>query len=186
MSAAGLIEMPPLSNVMPLPTSAQPRLARRTTSIAQDDQAWLVDTALTDAQQRAHPLLAHPVWPKDLALQPTCFRQLLGARGELHWRQHVGRLVAQVAGEVLRLGEDTPALDGGPQRRLASTPEDGDRLDLARVLVRLALAARVALLRIGSPSRLVAAELVEAEDCALGGGARRLRQIQPMLSPGQR
>src|SRR5262249_32900339 len=111
-----------------------------------DNQTRLIDAALPNAEQRAHTLLTHPVRPEDLALQCALRRQPLGPRCELCWCKNIGRLVAEVAGDVLGLGENTSTLDRGAQRRLASAPKDRERLDLTRVPLRRALAVRVVLL----------------------------------------
>ena len=52
MLAAGLIEMPPVSNVMPLPTSATFFCGAGPTRPAQPDQARLARGALADAGAR--------------------------------------------------------------------------------------------------------------------------------------
>ena len=61
MPAAGLIEMPPVSNVTPLPMKATGAAAGGAAAMLHDDDAGRPDAALRDPEQRAHAELAHAV-----------------------------------------------------------------------------------------------------------------------------
>ena len=58
MFSAGLIEMPPVSNVTALPTSASTGPTALGRLVGQHDHAWRVHAALGHAEQQAHVLLA--------------------------------------------------------------------------------------------------------------------------------
>src|SRR5262249_17338323 len=106
-------------------------VAACTAAVAQHDEARRLLAALGDAHQRTHASGADLVGAEDLTVQADLLGHLARTLGQLAGGQHIGRLVAQRAREILRLRQDAPALDGRPQRRLAPTPQDGDRLDAA-------------------------------------------------------
>ena len=101
MPSAGLIEMPPVSNVMPLPTSASSSpflpvffagVYRRTISFAGCSEP------IGNAQQRTHAELFHFGLVEDLAFEADLFRHLPG-RG-LPSRSASGYLAARSRGRV--------------------------------------------------------------------------------------
>ncbi len=150
------MEMPPVSKVMPLPTSPRGVGALLAAAVVEDDELGRLVAALGDAEEGAHAQLLHIFALEDLALQAA-----LGGDGLRPFR-HVGRgqvvggLVGEVAGPVRRLGEDAAALDAapeGPQLRRLALDED-EIADLAFVLLFL----------------LVALEGVESEDGAFYDG----------------
>ena len=70
MPSAGLIEMPPVSKVTPLPTS--PRWAPRRLHcrrVAEDDQRGRLGAAHGDPEQRAHAELPHAVLVENFAFE---------------------------------------------------------------------------------------------------------------------
>ena len=107
MPSEGLMEMPPLSKVIPLPDQAEHGLLGRAGGlVAHDDQPRLLVGALRDAPERAHLQLFDLVWTVDFALQSHFVAHLLGAVGQDGRRHAVAGLVDQVAGEVLRFADD--------------------------------------------------------------------------------
>ena len=66
MPAAGLIEMPPVSKVTPLPTKASGAAAGGSAAMLHDDETRRPHAALRDAEQRAHAELAHAVLVENL------------------------------------------------------------------------------------------------------------------------
>ena len=70
MPSAGLIEIPPVSNVMPLPTRPRTgRAGRRRRAVAQHDHARRLGTALPDGQEQPHAQLANLPLVQDLDVQ---------------------------------------------------------------------------------------------------------------------
>ncbi len=140
MPAAGLIEMPPVSKVTPLPTKATGCLsaAAGIAVVLHDDQIRLLDAALRHAEDGAHAELGHLLLVEHLDLDAD-FGQLAAALGEGAGEDDVGGFRHDVAGqedaagERLALGEDV--LGGG---RIAG--QDGDRLE-GRLGFRLFLGA---------------------------------------------
>ena len=117
MPSAGLIEMPPVSNVTPLPTRPEHRRRRRAGRIvAQHDHARRLGAAARDAEQQAHPAAHQLVFVEDLDAQAGVAADRRGAIGEHRRRQHVRGLVAEVAGDVARLAENAAALHRPLQR----------------------------------------------------------------------
>ena len=74
MPCAGLIEMPPVSKVTPLPTNATGASPSLAAVPAQDQQPRLADRALRDAEQRAHAELRHRRAVEHLDLEAECPR----------------------------------------------------------------------------------------------------------------
>ena len=121
MPSAGLIEMPPVSNVMPLPTrpSTGPR-RRAGRLVPEDHQARRLAAAARDAEQQAHAELLDLLLVEDLDRDAAAARDRRAARvGELARRQRVARLVGELAREVAALAEQAAARDGGVDPRLA-------------------------------------------------------------------
>jgi hypothetical protein len=107
MPAAGLIEIPPVSNVIPFPMS--PRLAFATAVIRQHHELRRLVATPRYAEKRPHAHLGALVAFPDREAQPVFFRHLAGARRELRRRQHVRGFVRQVAREVRRFRDDHTA-----------------------------------------------------------------------------
>ncbi len=110
---AGLMLMPPVSKVTPLPMNATgfSFAFRRTAGNAvplHHHHAGLVDTALGNSQQRAESQLAHLLRTEDVDLQAE-FGQLAAAIGHFRRIEDIGRLADEIAGEKDPLG-------GGVQR----------------------------------------------------------------------
>ena len=76
MFAAGLIEMPPVSNVMPLPTSATVARGRGAAGPAQPDQPRLARRALPDPEHAAVAALGQRGLVEHLDLEPGRLGQL--------------------------------------------------------------------------------------------------------------
>ena len=117
MPAAGLIEMPPVSKQTPLPTKATgwrfspcaPR-QRMTTSRLSRVEPWPTPSSAP------MPSLAI-AFSSSISTSTPSFFELLGAFGECIRKQHVGRLVDEVAGELDALGDRRPRRGGGARRR---------------------------------------------------------------------
>ena len=158
MFAAGLIEMPPLSNVMPLPTSA---IFFRAPGppVAQAEQPRLADRAAADGQDAAVAAGGQRVLVEDLGGQAELLAGRGAAGGELGRVQVVRRGVDQVADQGDGVGDGAhPA-----QRRLGLGGAGDDDREVARR--RLAVGAQVG---------LVGGELVGAEQRALADGVQAL------------
>ena len=96
MPSAGLIEMPPVSNVMPLPTSPRTGDSRRARRLVlHHDHARRFDAAARDAEQQAHAEPLDRLLVEHFDVQPGVPGDLRGAVGEDARRQHVRRLVAE-------------------------------------------------------------------------------------------
>ena len=112
MPSAGLIEMPPVSNVIPLPTSPSTGPGRRARRlVAEGNQARRLAAAARDAEQQAHAERF------DLPLVENLDRRAAGRcdgggpRRELARRQRIARLVGELAREVAALAEQPAALE---------------------------------------------------------------------------
>ena len=113
MFSAGLIEMPPVSNVMPFPTS--PSTVPFTACFGSWRSTMTTRrflAAARDAEQHAHLQLGNLLLVEDLDVQAGGLGDLRGPLGEDARRQAVARLVRQLARHVRRLAEDAPALGG--------------------------------------------------------------------------
>ena len=139
MFSAGLIEMPPVSKVMPLPTSAS-GFAVAGAVVAQDDEARLLQRcrprrpARRPCPSRASSPGRRPRTRARLFAASSC-----GLVRHLGRRQVVGRLVRQVAAEVRRLGQDPRRARRrapGAATFVASCSTSRQRLDLLRRLRR--------------------------------------------------
>src|SRR5271168_2459344 len=80
--------------------------------VTDDDDAGRLDAALSDADERAHFQLGDFALVEDFDAQADFLGHGFGARGEHARGEAVGRLVDQVAGEILRFGDDAAAFDG--------------------------------------------------------------------------
>ena len=89
---------------------------------------------MRDPQQRAHAELAHAVLIQDFAFQTEVRRHLTRTFGQTSRCQQVGRLVGEIAGEVLRLRENPAAI----HRRLRAA-QHGKRRYLLLVFLRISL-----------------------------------------------
>src|SRR5579885_613643 len=154
MPSAGLMEMPPVSKVTPLPT--RPRW------LEPEAAAGRFGAAHGHAQQATHPQLPHAVLVQDFAFQAVRGGHLAGAFREQGGRQAIGRLVDQLAGEILRFGDDTPALDSLPEVRSAGRCGDGELFEGLSVVL----------------CGLITVGLVVAQQGAFGGRARVFRACQ--------
>ena len=141
MPSAGLIEMPPVSKVMPLPTRPS------TGAAGAPGGSWRSTimrggSALPRATPSSRPICSRAI--SSSSRTSTCSPALAAdgraALGEDRRRQHVRRLVAEVAREVARLAEDPAALDRRFERGVVALPRDDQRLLERR---RAALAALV-------------------------------------------
>ena len=100
MPSAGLIEMPPVSKVMPLPMKttgfapALPPFQRMASSRGGRDRA------LGDAEQRAHAELGHRLLVEHFEFDAEAFQRRAGALDEGLGIDDVGRLGDQRAGQV--------------------------------------------------------------------------------------
>ena len=110
--AAGLIEIPPVSNVTALPTKAEMRARRPGRAVAQHDQARVGDAALRHGGERAHAVGDDRVPVEQLDLERLVLvGDLRGALGEERRRGEVGGQVLQVARGVRGAGADAGPLD---------------------------------------------------------------------------
>ncbi len=111
MPSAGLIEMPPVSKVMPLPTSPSTGAdAGARGRMAQHEHARRLGAAAGDAEQQAHPEPRNLFLVQDFDVKPRLAADGRATFGEHGRRQNVCRLVAQVAREVARFAEHPAAL----------------------------------------------------------------------------
>ena len=117
MPSAGLIEMPPVSNVMPLPTSPSTGACRRARRlVAEHHQARRLAAAARDAEQQAHAELLDLRLVENLDVDAGVARERAPRARELARRQRVARLVGQLARQVAALAEDAAARDGALRR----------------------------------------------------------------------
>ena len=183
MPSAGLIEMPPVSNVMPLPTRPSTGRAGAPGGVVpHDEHPRRLGAAAGDAEQEAHLQADDVVFVQDLDVQSGVARDGAAALGEDRRRQHVGRLVAEIAGNVAGLAEDRVRArrrPGAPVARLAG--DDHGFLERRRGTIA-ALVAIAAEAREQQPfcdrlhgSRVAAAPRQERDTAhpALPGGERR-------------
>ena len=112
--------------------------------IAQHDQSGRFLGSLGDSPECAHLELSDLVGAVDFALQADVRRHFLGAFGHYGWRHAIGRFVGQVAGEVLRLGDDASGLHGAFQCLGIAGHDDGDGVDLLVFVLVIAIALVVA------------------------------------------
>ena len=143
MLAAGLIEMPPVSNVMPLPTSATffgflPFAA----AVRQPHQPGRTRRALADADDAAVTVLGQRLVVEHLDLEPGRLTQSLCALGEFGGEQVAGRGVDEIARGGDRGRDRLRAGRGVLGRRLGVRGERGD-LAQPGVLGRGLVAAEV-------------------------------------------
>ena len=107
MPSAGLMEMPPVSNVMPFPTRPSTGVAGAFFGLVghHDQGGWLL-RSLGHSPERTHLQFFQLVCTVNLTLQPVLpahFRGLLAQHGGGHY---VARLIDQGAGKILRLAQD--------------------------------------------------------------------------------
>ena len=170
MPAAGLIEMPPVSKVTPLPIKASGAVCRRAGAVPlHDDEPRRPGAALRDAEQRAHaefahrPLVEHLDLDAELLERPRRVGKGLGI-------DHVGRLGDEVAGKKHRLGSrfERPIGALGRFRRIGRNRQPRQR----RLFLGLLLGP-VFVEAIGAQRR------AEGHRCrgVGGGGGRTLRDI---------
>ena len=112
MFSPGFNEMPPESNVTPLPTNASnspclPEFRRR---VLQNDQLGRLLRTARDAEQRAHAFLFHARFVEHVDTQTKLVRDLARAFGHVGWRHVSAGLVCEIASEVDRLTHDFPRL----------------------------------------------------------------------------
>ncbi len=113
--------------------------------IAEHDQRGRFVRSLRYAPERAHLQFFDLIGAVDLALKADFASHFAGALGE-HGRSHtVGRFVDQVAGEVLRFGDDAAGINCGLQSLGIGLGHDREGIDflvftVALVVVRLEIA----------------------------------------------
>ena len=163
MFAAGLIEMPPVSNVMPLPTSATCARGDGATRPAQPHQPRLARRALPHPEHAAEPGLGERGVVEHLDLEPRGLGQLAGARGERLGVEVVGRGVDEVTGGAHRLADR-----GGRAEHLVRVGGVGDQREPGERGLAVAVGA-------------VGRERVRAEQAALRGGREAARSARPSV-----
>ena len=169
MPSAGLIEMPPVSNVIPFADEAQHRAAWSAGRIvAKHHQPRRLAAPTRDAQEQAHPegldLLLVEHFDGHARLAGHGGRP----RGKLSRRQRVARLVRQRAGGIAAFAEDTPTGNGRLNAR-------------ARVRIGSGLLKRDRQPRRGRGRRLpclVAAAVELGKRQPLGDGLSEPREVQ--------
>ena len=101
------MEMPPVSNVMPLPTSQEPGPSVHALGlIAQNNQRGRLRRSLRDAPECAHLQFAQLIGGVHLPPQAHLQRHLRRALPQNRGRQFVARLIDQRAREVLALANN--------------------------------------------------------------------------------
>ena len=103
MSSAGLIEMPPLSNVMPLPITHTVSWPRRFLPASSTISRGGADRAGVDGEEAPHLEPLHRRLVEDLAAEPFLLRELPRGLGEVVGPARVAREVREIA------REDAPA-----------------------------------------------------------------------------
>ena len=117
MPSAGLIEMPPVSKVMPLPTRPRTGAAGCARGlVAQDDDPRRLDAAARHAQQQSHPEAGDLVLVEDLDRDAGLRGDRPRAVGKDARRQDVRGFVGQAARKVGGFTENAAALDGALER----------------------------------------------------------------------
>ena len=108
--------------------------------VTQHDQHRRFGAADGHAEQRTHAEFLHGIAIQDFALQSEFRRHLSRGIGHGERRQPIGRLVDQVAAEILRFGQNPAALDSGIQTgRIAGHRERLDRFLVVALLVAVGL-----------------------------------------------
>ena len=111
MPSAGLMEMPPVSKVTALPTrpmTGAPGFGIRG-RVGHHHHARGFGAALGHAEQRAHLEFGDVLFVEDVDGQAGFLGHGFGFFGQNLRSQLVGRLVDEVAGEILRFGDDAAA-----------------------------------------------------------------------------
>ena len=132
MPSAGLMEMPPLSNVTPFPTSPRTGPGGRPGRIVtKHQQARRLAAAARHTQEQAHPQLRDAILVEDLDLDAAVGCQRCGTPREFPGRERVARLVRELASQIAALGEQAAPVDRCPRtahdvRRLLGH-DDGPR-----------------------------------------------------------
>ena len=85
--APGLIEMPPVSNVMALPTSAMGVSRFRAAAIFENDEARRIDRALADGEDAAEAVALELTLVPDFDAELAALRQLPRLVGEDRGRE---------------------------------------------------------------------------------------------------
>ena len=138
MPPAGLMEMPPVSKVTPLPMKASGLAAFLPFGAPIHFITTMrgsCDAALRHAEQRAEAELLHLLRAEDLDLDAELGQRLAAFRA-FDRRQHVGRFADQVAGQEDAVGDRLHRREGG--LGLGGIGDgDGDALDLRLVLLLL-------------------------------------------------
>ena len=100
MPAAGLIEMPPVSKVTPLPTKAVGAPPSSPPFQLQHEQTRIANRTLGDAEERAHAELFHRRAVEHLKFNASAFERRADAFDEAFGINDVGRLGDQLAGQL--------------------------------------------------------------------------------------
>ena len=108
MPAAGLIEMPPVSKVTPLPTKTTGSPPRAGALPLHHHHVARPSAPLRDGEQRVHAEPLQRLRRSTLTCDAE-LGELLGARGELGGTEDVGRLVDEIAGERHAVGDGARA-----------------------------------------------------------------------------
>ena len=124
MPAPGLMEIPPVSKVMPLPTRARSATALFGL-VLQLDHARGPGGALANAHDAAVAVLEQALLIEDRDLDRQALGQVLGGLGEGGGVERAGRLVDQGAGGVDGLGHHRGTFQG--RRQLGILGQGGDR-----------------------------------------------------------
>ncbi len=130
MLSAGLMEMPPVSKVMPLPT--RPRtgsVGDALRRVAQDDERGRLRRALRDAPESAHLEFVQLFGGVDLPVEANLLGHERGALAEDGGRELVAGLVDQRAGKVLAFADDRRLRQKRLRRLLRSAPAGAARVN---------------------------------------------------------
>ena len=109
MSVAGLSEMPPVSKVMPLPTSTTGGCFLHCAVVLEHDEPRRLIAAVGDRQERAHLQLFDLRALQHLALEAKLLRQRLRALSQIGRSADVAGQVAQISRQVHAMGDSKAA-----------------------------------------------------------------------------
>ena len=144
MPSAGLMEMPPVSNVTPLPTRPRMGVARRAVGlVARDQHPRRLVAAARDAEEQPHPELLHPPLVQHLHRDAGQRQHRLSPADELARRQAIARLVDEHARRVHRIPDAHAAFDRSRGARAAGARDFDGRDEAPLVVAALQMAVVV-------------------------------------------
>ncbi len=142
MPAEGLIEIPPEIEANALADHDDGLCPLRAGAVpAQGHEAAVARRPPPDPEQRVHPELAHRLLVENVCFYPELFERCSAIR-EFSGKEHVRRLINEIAGDFYAVGDGRTLLPSGPRRGRVARANDELR-QRGVLLVRLLLACLV-------------------------------------------